>query len=107
MALEKAARNGKKVIVLMKVQARFDEESNINWGSKLEKAGAHVKYGIKDYKVHAKVFSAQRVENNQTVSYAYLGTGNLNEKTSKVYADHGILTVGKKYTDDLNDLFSF
>ena len=107
VALEKAALNGKKVFVLAEVQARFDEESNIYWGERLEKAGAKVKYSVDGLKVHAKVFAIKRTENGETKTYAYLGTGNLNEKTSKLYADHGILTAKKEYTKDLDQVFRF
>ncbi len=106
-ALERAAQNGKKVFVLSEVLARFDEESNIYWGERLEKAGASVKYGIKNLKVHAKLFLIKRNEENTSTLYAYLGTGNLNEKTAKLYADHGILTSDKRYTKDINTVFNF
>lgn len=106
-ALELAAQKGKKVFVLAEVLARFDEESNIYWGERLIKAGATVKFGIKKLKVHAKTFLIHRRENNETVTYAYLGTGNLNEKTARLYADHGILTADKRYTDDLYEVFQF
>ena len=107
VALEKAALAGKKVFVLSEVLARFDEESNIYWGERLEQAGAEVKYGIDTYKVHAKTFLVKRREADRLVSYAYLGTGNLNEKTARIYADHGILSADKRYTDDLNEVFKF
>ncbi|MCT4643657.1 MAG: polyphosphate kinase 1, partial [Carboxylicivirga sp.] len=107
VALEKAALAGKKVFVLSEVLARFDEESNIYWGERLEQAGAEVKYGIDTYKVHAKTFLVKRREADQLFSYAYLGTGNLNEKTARIYADHGILSADKRYTDDLNEVFKF
>ncbi len=106
-ALEKAALNGKKVFVLAEVLARFDEESNIYWGERLEKAGATVKYGIKNLKVHAKAYTIERKEGDKKVSYAYLGTGNLNEKTASLYADHGILTKDIRYTNDLLNLFQY
>ena len=106
-ALELAAQRGKKVFVLSEVLARFDEESNIYWGERLEKAGAVVKYGVKDLKVHAKIFTIKRKESNGLMTYAYLGTGNLNEKTAKLYADHGILTSEERYTRDLDEVFAF
>ncbi|MCU4157344.1 polyphosphate kinase 1 [Carboxylicivirga sp. A043] len=107
MALEKAAKSGKNVFVLSEVLARFDEESNIYWGERLEQAGAVVKYGIDKLKVHAKVFLIKRRENGVLKSYAYLGTGNLNEKTARIYADHGILTADERYTKDLDEVFKF
>jgi len=106
-ALELAAQKGKKVFVLAEVLARFDEASNIYWGERLKKAGATVKFGIKKLKVHAKAFTIHRYENNEEVIYAYLGTGNLNEKTAKLYADHGILTADTRYTGDLCEVFKF
>ena len=106
-ALEVAAQKGKKVFVLSEVLARFDEESNIYWGERLEKAGATVKYGVKDLKVHAKIYTIKRREEDKVVTYAYLGTGNLNEKTAKIYGDHGILTSDERYTKDLDEVFAF
>ena len=107
IALEKAALAGKKVFVLSEVLARFDEESNIYWGERLEQAGAQVKYGIGELKVHAKTFLIKRSEGEGKQFYAYLGTGNLNEKTARIYADHGILTADSRYTTDLDEVFKF
>ncbi|MGQ1786657.1 MULTISPECIES: polyphosphate kinase 1 [unclassified Saccharicrinis] len=106
-AAEIAAQQGKRVFVLTEVLARFDEESNIYWGERLEKAGATVKYGVKDLKVHAKIFTIKRKEKDSTITYAYLGTGNLNEKTARIYGDHGLLTTDKRYTKDLDEVFSY
>lgn len=107
LALERAAKNGKRVFVFSEVLARFDEESNIYWGERLEQAGAVVKYGIANLKVHAKAFLIKRREKGILKSYAYLGTGNLNEKTARIYADHGILTSDERYTEDLDEVFKF
>ncbi len=106
-ALEKAALAGKKVFVMDEVQARFDEENNIFWGDRLEAAGATVAYGIPDKKVHAKLFSVLREEEAGTVQYNYLGTGNLNEKSSRIYADHGLLTADAAIGDDIRRVFQF
>lgn len=106
-ALETAARNGKKVFVFAEVLARFDEESNIYWGERLEKAGAVVKYDQDGLKVHAKIYTIKRREQGELVSYSYLGTGNLNEKTAKIYADHGVLSARQEYTKDLEQVFGF
>ncbi|MFT5724217.1 MAG: polyphosphate kinase [Bacteroidia bacterium] len=106
-ALEVAAKNGKKVFVLDEVQARFDEESNIYWGDRLTKAGATVKYGVKNLKVHAKVFTVKRREQGQLMTYVYLGTGNFNEKTARVYGDHALLSTNTDYAQDLDELFAF
>ncbi len=105
-ALEKAAQNGKKVFVLTEVLARFDEESNIYWGERLEKAGAKVKFGISDLKVHAKIFAIKRAEKGKNVIYSYLGTGNLNEKTANLYADHGLLTASADLGKEVEMVFS-
>lgn len=104
-ALETALKNGKKVFVLDEVLARFDEESNIYWGERLSKAGAVVKYGVDNLKVHAKIYTIKRKEEGKLKTYAYLGTGNLNEKTANIYADHGILTASPDYTSDLDQIF--
>ncbi len=106
-ALELAAQNGKEVFVLAEVQARFDEVSNIYWGERLKQAGAKVKFGINKLKVHAKTFTVHRKEKSANCIYAYLGTGNLNEKTAKIYADHGLLTADTNYTSDLCEVFRF
>lgn len=106
-ALEYAAKKGKKVFVLAEVLARFDEAINIYWGERLENAGATVKYGINNLKVHAKIFTVKREEKDGVTTYAYLGTGNLNEKTAMLYCDHGLLTADKRYVNDLDEVFAF
>lgn len=106
-ALETAALAGKKVFVLDEVQARFDEENNIFWGDRLQKAGATVSYGIPDKKVHAKLFSIIREEEGALVQYNYLGTGNLNEKSSRIYADHGLLTANASIGADIRKVFQY
>ncbi|TRX70207.1 polyphosphate kinase 1 [Carboxylicivirga sp. M1479] len=106
-ALELAAQKGKHVFVLAEVQARFDEVSNIYWGERLKEAGAKVKFGLNKLKVHAKTFTIHRKENTGSAVYAYLGTGNLNEKTAKIYADHGVLTADMRFTTELNEVFRY
>lgn len=106
-ALEVAAKLNKKVFVLDEVQARFDEETNIYWGDRLIKAGATVKYGVKNLKVHAKIFTIKRREGDKLVTYSYLGTGNFNEKTAEIYGDHALLTAQSAYSDDLDETFKF
>lgn len=106
-SLERAAKQGKKVFVLSEVQARFDEESNIYWGHRLEEAGAVVKYGVKDLKVHAKIFTIKRREAGSVQTYAYLGTGNFNEKTANIYADHALMTTNEAMVHDLEEVFTF
>tara|TARA_R110001592_G_scaffold202360_4_gene451767 strand:- start:30527 stop:32290 length:1764 start_codon:yes stop_codon:yes gene_type:complete len=107
MALEKAAKAGKGVFVLDEAQARFDEKSNIYWGERLIKAGAQVKYGIDKLKVHAKIFSIKRREGETIQTYAYMGTGNFNEKTAEIYGDHALLTCQPSYTKDVDEVFAF
>ncbi|AEL25180.1 polyphosphate kinase 1 [Cyclobacterium marinum] len=107
MALEKAAKSGKRVFVLDEAQARFDEKSNIYWGERLIKAGAHVKYGIDHLKVHAKIFSIKRKEGESIQTYAYMGTGNFNEKTAEIYGDHALITSESAYTKDVDEVFAF
>ncbi len=92
-ALEKAAENGKQVAVLVELKARFDEERNIAWAERLEKAGVIVVYGIARLKVHAKALLIVRREENGIRRYVHMGTGNYNDKTAKLYTDMGLLTA--------------
>lgn len=91
-ALAQAAENGKQVTVLMEVKARFDEENNIHMAAKLEKAGAHVIYGIMGLKTHSKITLVVRREEEGIRRYVHLATGNYNGKTARIYTDVGILT---------------
>jgi len=106
-ALTKAAKNGKLVTVVVELKARFDEESNIYWAGKLQKAGANVILGMPDLKVHSKLGLITRNENGKLVNYAYLSTGNYNEETSKIYADHALFTCDKRLTKDVEQVFNF
>ncbi len=106
-ALEKAALAGKKVTVLDEVQARFDEESNIYWGERLEKAGANVIYGVEGLKVHAKICLVKRIEEGAEQHYCCLSTGNFNEKTAEIYADHALITTDPEILKDLQEVFAF
>lgn len=106
-ALMNAARNGKKVTVLIELQARFDEEANIYWSNILQEAGVQVISGIPGLKVHSKIVWVQRKENDKLRNYGYIGTGNLNESTAKFYADEGLFTANKEITNDLENLFRF
>lgn len=103
-ALINAIKNGKIVVVLMELQARFDEESNIYWTTQLQEAGAHVHFGKPGQKVHTKFCLIYRKENNQTVKYAHLSTGNYNGMTSKVYSDFAIFTKDERLTNELDML---
>ncbi len=106
-ALIRAAEHGKLVTVIIELKARFDEESNIFWGNKLEKAGANVIYGVPDLKVHCKIGLVIRQEEGKSVSYAYLSTGNFNEKTSEIYTDHALFTTDERLTQELGQVFDF
>ncbi len=106
-ALIHAAESGKKVTVFMEVQARFDEESNLLWADRLESAGVRTLYSMRGLKVHAKIAMVVRREGGKRVRYAYVGTGNFNEKTSRIYADHGIFTADERITVDVEQVFLF
>ena len=103
-ALINAIKNGKKVIVLMELQARFDEESNIYWTNQLQEAGAHVYFGKPGQKVHCKICLIQRKENGVIEKYAHLSTGNYNGVTSRLYSDFALFTKDKKITGELDML---
>lgn len=100
-----AARAGKQVTVVVELMARFDEEANIGWASRLEDAGAHVVYGVFGYKVHAKMLLVVRREDGKLKRYAHLGTGNYHPRTARLYTDFGLLTCNEEIVSDVNDLF--
>lgn len=104
-ALVNAAKNGKKVNCLVELKARFDEQANITWSRRLAEEGVNVIYGISGYKVHSKIILVSRMEKGKVVNYACLSTGNFNEKTASIYADHSLLTMNKKITDDMVQVF--
>lgn len=104
-ALINAAKNGKKVNCLVELRARFDEQNNIHWSNRLEEEGVTVLYGIPGYKVHSKICLVSRTEKGKPAYYACLSTGNFNEKTARIYADHTLLTANKKITADLVNVF--
>lgn len=105
-SLIKAAENGKQVTVLVELRARFDEEANINWAKILDKAGAHVIYGIAGYKVHAKSMLIVRQENDGIKRYVHLSTGNYNDKTARLYTDLGLLTCNMEIGADISSFFN-
>lgn len=105
-ALINAAKNGKKVHCLVELKARFDEQANIFWSSRLLEEGVNVNYGLTDYKVHSKICLIKRMEKGRPVYYANLATGNFNEKTARIYCDHSIFTARKEITRDLLKLFT-
>lgn len=106
-ALLNAIRNGKKVTVVIELQARFDEEANIFWSNKLQEEGAHVINGIPGLKVHCKLAWIQRKEKAGVRNYAYIGTGNFHEGTARVYADKGLLTADPEIANDVANMFEF
>ena len=104
-----AAQNGKEVTVVVELMARFDEEANIGWATKLEEVGAHVVYGVVGYKTHAKMLLIVRREEGKTGSllrrYVHLGTGNYHPKTARLYSDFGLLTSNEEICADVNEVF--
>ncbi len=100
-----ALENGKEVTVFIETKARFDESNNIYWGEKLSEAGAKVLYSNPGVKVHSKIMYVEAEHDNVTQEYVYIGTGNFNEKTSKVYTDYGLFTAKKKFTEDISRVF--
>ena len=106
-ALLEALKNGKNVCVFIETKARFDESNNLHWGDKLAKAGANVIYSYAGVKVHSKIMYVEAVHDGVKKSYAYIGTGNFNEKTSKIYTDYGLMTANKKITKDISRVFEF
>ena len=106
-ALLQACKQGKEVIVFDEVKARFDEKKNIYWGNKLLKAGAKVIYSLPDLKVHSKICLIEREEDKSIKKYAYLATGNFNEKTAQVYCDHGLFTSNKDLCNETEKVFNF
>jgi polyphosphate kinase len=105
-ALQDAAERGKQVAVLVELKARFDEENNIEWARRLERAGVHVVYGQVELKTHAKVALVVRREGKRLRRYVHLGTGNYNASTARVYEDYGMLTCREDLGDDASNLFN-
>ena len=106
-ALMNASESGKQVTVMVELKARFDEENNLIWAKALEKAGAHVIYGIKGFKVHAKATLVTRRTNGKLKQYAHVGTGNYNPATAKIYTDMSYMTSKDVITNDLTRFFHF
>ncbi|MBF1164309.1 MAG: polyphosphate kinase 1 [Dechloromonas agitata] len=104
-SLIRAAQNGKEVTVVVELMARFDEEANIGWATKLEQVGAHVVYGVVGYKVHAKALLIVRREEGTLRRYAHLGTGNYHPRTARLYTDFGLMTANEEVTHDVSEVF--
>ena len=108
-SLLRAAQNGKEVTVVVELMARFDEEANIGWATKLEEVGAHVVYGVVGYKTHAKMLMIVRREEGRPGGplrrYVHLGTGNYHPRTARLYTDFGLLTCNEEIGADVNEVF--
>ena len=106
-ALIEAAQNGKQVAVMVELKARFDEENNLAWAGRLEKAGAHVVFGFSGLKVHSKIALVVRREAQGIRRYVHLSTGNYNAATARVYTDLGVFTCNEDICEDATELFNF
>lgn len=106
-ALINAVRNGKQVTVMLELRARFDEEANLEWKERLEDEGVKVLIGIPNMKVHAKICLIRKRLKDRILHYGFVSTGNLNESTAKVYADHCLLTSNRSIMSDVNKLFNY
>lgn len=104
-ALINAAKNGKSVTVVIELRARFDEEANINWSTKLMDEGIHVIFGFPDLKVHSKLILITRKDSSKTTRYAHVGTGNFHEINAAIYCDTSLLTKDPKITEEVNKVF--
>ncbi|MEM9362121.1 MAG: polyphosphate kinase 1 [Bacteroidota bacterium] len=101
-----ALKNKKEVVLFVEAQARFDEENNIKWGRIFEEQGAKVFFSVPQIKVHSKILIVEREDGNGLQRFAYIGTGNFNAKTAKLYCDHGLFTAHKRITADLAQVFA-
>jgi polyphosphate kinase len=106
-ALIRAAENGKQVMTLVELKARFDEDNNIQWARRLERSGVHVVYGVLGLKTHTKIALVVRREKEQLQGYCHIGTGNYNSKTSTLYTDLGIFSCNEELVADLVELFNY
>ena len=106
-ALVNASRNGKEVVVMLELKARFDEEANLEWKNILEEEGVKVLLGVPKMKIHAKLCIIKKKKGTKVVQYGFVSTGNLNEKTAKIYGDHCLLTSDGKAMADINRIFRY
>ncbi|EGU49340.1 polyphosphate kinase [Vibrio ichthyoenteri ATCC 700023] len=102
-----AVHNGKKVTVVVELQARFDEEANIEWARVLTEAGVHVIFGTPGLKIHSKLLLINRREKGEIVRYAHIGTGNFHEKTARIYTDFSLLTANPEIANEVRDVFGY
>jgi len=102
-----AAMNGKEVVAIVELRARFDEAHNIDWAKRLTENGVKVIFGVPGLKVHSKLILVQRQEGNQLRRYGHIGTGNFNEKTSRIYTDLSLITANPEITEDMINVFDF
>lgn len=106
-SLIEAVKNGKDVTVVVELQARFDEQANIEWAKLMKDAGIHVEFGIPSLKIHAKICIVKRIENEKIVRYSHIGTGNFHEKNARIYTDFSIFTKHKEICQEVDNVFSF
>ena len=106
-ALINAARNGKQVVVMLELKARFDEEANLEWKKILEEEGVTVLLGVPKMKIHAKLCIIKKRKGTKTIQYGFVSTGNLNEKTAAIYCDHCLLTSNRNVMADINRIFHY
>ena len=106
-ALINASRNGKQVVVMLELKARFDEEANLAWKEVLEQEGVTVLLGVPKMKIHAKLCVIKKRVGTRTIQYGFVSTGNLNEKTARVYGDHCLLTANRTVMADINRIFNY
>ena len=106
-SLINAVKNGKKVVVYVELQARFDEENNINIADRLEKSGVQIIMGVRGLKVHSKICLVLRDEKNKLRKYGFISTGNFNEYTAKIYTDYTLFTSNQKILKDVSKVFNF
>ena len=102
-----AVHNGKNVTVVVELQARFDEEANIEWSKVLTDAGVHVIFGAPGLKIHSKLLLISRREEGEIVRYAHIGTGNFHEKTARIYTDFALLTADQEITNEVRNVFGY
>ncbi len=105
-ALVNAIRNGKEVKVIVELQARFDEENNLQWAERLKEDGAQVIYGYEGLKIHSKLIQIERISDKKRQLISYVGTGNFNERTSGIYTDMGLFTADRIISNEVTEVFN-